>query len=154
MSRENATPRSGVGPGGGRRGLLTFRTTSSTVWWAHHQRLSGPVLARLQLRTLPVLDSRSARMDSAPTPVIAERLRRQLFPSYGARANAAEARAETGRLEEPLVLHGADVALLAGHPAGIAHRKAAGRLGTALWEVFPAQVALLDRDGFVVSVNR
>jgi diguanylate cyclase (GGDEF)-like protein/PAS domain S-box-containing protein len=36
----------------------------------------------------------------------------------------------------------------------MSYRRAAGRLGTALWEVFPGHVALLDRDGVVVSVNR
>jgi diguanylate cyclase (GGDEF)-like protein len=51
-------------------------------------------------------------------------------------------------------MHGADVAVVAGHSAGAAHRRASGRLGSALWEVFPGHVALLDRDGFVVSVNR
>ncbi len=43
---------------------------------------------------------------------------------------------------------------LAVHPPEWPPRRAAGRLGTALWEVFPAHVALLDRDGVVVSVNR
>jgi diguanylate cyclase (GGDEF)-like protein len=55
---------------------------------------------------------------------------------------------------QELVLHGADLALFSGHPAGLSQRRAAGRLGTALWEVFPGHVALLDRDGVVVSVNR
>jgi diguanylate cyclase (GGDEF)-like protein/PAS domain S-box-containing protein len=34
------------------------------------------------------------------------------------------------------------------------YRRAAGRLGSALWDVFPGHVALVDRDGAVVSVNR
>jgi diguanylate cyclase (GGDEF)-like protein len=57
-------------------------------------------------------------------------------------------------LEEQLVAPGADVALLADPSAGMSYRRAAGRLGTALWDVFPGHVALLDRDGVVVSVNR
>jgi diguanylate cyclase (GGDEF)-like protein len=36
----------------------------------------------------------------------------------------------------------------------MSYRRAAGRLGTALWDVFPGHVALVDRDGVVVSVNR
>ncbi len=52
------------------------------------------------------------------------------------------------------MLHGADLALFSDHPAGLSKRRAAGRLGTALWEVFPGHVALLDRDGVIVSVNR
>jgi diguanylate cyclase (GGDEF)-like protein len=52
-----------------------------------------------------------------------------------------------------VVLHGADLALFSGHPAGLSHQRAQGRMGTALWEVFPGHVALLDRDGVVVSVN-
>lgn len=52
-----------------------------------------------------------------------------------------------------VVLHGSDLALLSGHPVGLSQRRAAGRLGTALWEVFPGHVALLDRDGVLVSVN-
>jgi diguanylate cyclase (GGDEF)-like protein len=87
-------------------------------------------------------------------PPTSERLRRLIFPSYGARSNAAQAVDEIARLGDAVVLHGADVALLAGHPVGLSYRKAAGRLGTALWEVFPGHVALLDRDGVVVSVNR
>jgi diguanylate cyclase (GGDEF)-like protein len=62
------------------------------------------------------------------------RLRRAVSPLYGARANAAEA---LGQIVE----------------AGES-RLRAGRLGTALWEAFPARVALLDGDGVVVSVNR
>jgi diguanylate cyclase (GGDEF)-like protein len=53
-----------------------------------------------------------------------------------------------------VVLHGSDLALLSGHPAGLSQRRAAGRLGTALWEVFPGHVALLDRDGVLVSINQ
>src|SRR6059058_4903343 len=53
-----------------------------------------------------------------------------------------------------VVLHGSDLALFSGHPAGLSQRRAAGRLGTALWEVFPGHVALLDRDGVVLSVNQ
>jgi hypothetical protein len=47
-----------------------------------------------------------------------------------------------------------DLALLSGHPAGLSPRRAVGRLSTALWEVFPAHVALLDRDGVILAVNR
>jgi diguanylate cyclase (GGDEF)-like protein len=89
-----------------------------------------------------------------PSPSSSERLRRLIFPSYGGRSNAAQATDELALAGEQLVLHGADVALLSGHAAGLSHRKAAGRLGTALWEVFPGHVALLDRDGVVVAVNR
>ena len=55
---------------------------------------------------------------------------------------------------DELVLHGSDLALLHGHPAGLSDRRVVGRLGTALWEAFPGQVALLDHTGVVVSVNR
>ena len=52
-------------------------------------------------------------------------------------------------------MHSADLAAAVGYPAGISQRQATGRLGTALWEIFPGHVAtLLDRDGKVVSVNR
>ena len=47
-----------------------------------------------------------------------------------------------------------DLALLSGHPAGLSQRRAVSRLSTALWEVFPAHVALLDRDGVILAVNR
>jgi diguanylate cyclase (GGDEF)-like protein/PAS domain S-box-containing protein len=69
-------------------------------------------------------------------------------------SNAAQLPRDLLRVDEQLTASGADVALLAGHPAGTSYRRAAGRLGTALWEVFPGHVALLDRDGVVVSVNR
>jgi diguanylate cyclase (GGDEF)-like protein len=94
------------------------------------------------------------RSVSPVSPSGAERLRRLIFPSYGALSNAAQATDELARAGEQLVLHGADVALLSSHSAGLSHRRAAGRLGTALWEVFPGQVALLDRNGVVVAVNR
>ncbi len=60
----------------------------------------------------------------------------------------------SGAVGDASVWYGADPALFNGHPAGSSRRQAAGRLGTALWEVFPGHVALLDRDGIVVSVNR
>lgn len=41
-----------------------------------------------------------------------------------------------------------------GRSSAIAQRRASGRLLNAVWEVFPEHVALLDRDGTVVSVNR
>ncbi|MDQ1635733.1 MAG: hypothetical protein QOJ32_2542, partial [Frankiaceae bacterium] len=44
-------------------------------------------------------------------------------------------------------------ALLAGHSSGLSPRRAAGQLGTAKWEAFPDHVALLDREGELVSVN-
>jgi GGDEF domain-containing protein len=53
-----------------------------------------------------------------------------------------------------VVLHSGDLALFSGHPVGLSQRRAQGRMGTALWEVFPGHVALLDRDGVVISVNR
>ena len=49
---------------------------------------------------------------------------------------------------------GLDRALLNGHPAGLSPRRAADRLGTALWDSAREQVALLDGNGVVVSVNR
>jgi len=85
---------------------------------------------------------------------LAERLRRTVSPTYGARANAAEALDDLCDTADAVVLHGTDFALFNGHPAGLSKRRAAGRLGTALWEVFPGHVALLDRDGVIVSVNR
>jgi diguanylate cyclase (GGDEF)-like protein len=84
---------------------------------------------------------------------LTERLRRTLSPTYGARVNAAEALDDLCETDA-VVLHGSDLALFNGHPAGLSKRRAAGRLGTALWEVFPGHVALLDRDGVIVSVNR
>src|SRR3954466_16252600 len=79
-------------------------------------------------------------------------MRRALLPSYGARSNAAAAleqmAQETGDLTPD------DLAPFARHPAGSSPRRAAGRLGTALWEVFPGSASLLDRDGVIVSVNR
>src|SRR4051812_1864605 len=81
-------------------------------------------------------------------------VRRMLPPSYGARSNAAEALERMADAQEGLLLQGSDVALFSGHPAGLSQRRAAGRLGSALWEVFPACVALLDRDGVIISVNR
>src|SRR5947209_3756908 len=80
------------------------------------------------------------------------RMPRLLLPTSAASSHAAEA------LEQ--VVHEAgnaepdDLALFSGHPAGSSARRAAGRLGTALWEVFPGSAALLDRDGVIVSVNR
>jgi diguanylate cyclase (GGDEF)-like protein len=79
---------------------------------------------------------------------------RTVSPTYGARANAAEALDDMADAPDAVVLHGSDLALFSGHPAGLSQRRAAGRLGTALWEVFPGHVALLDRDGVIVSVNR
>jgi diguanylate cyclase (GGDEF)-like protein len=40
-----------------------------------------------------------------------------------------------------------------GGSTGLSQSRAVGRLGTALWEVFSDHVALLDRDGVLVSVN-
>lgn len=79
-------------------------------------------------------------------------MRRFLSPSYGARSNAAEALEEMAH--ESGGLSSDDLALFSGHPVGSSSRRAAGRLGTALWEVFPGSAALLDRDGVIVSVNR
>lgn len=47
-----------------------------------------------------------------------------------------------------------DRALLNGHPAGLSPRRAADRLGTAVWDSAREQVALLDGNGVVMSVNR
>lgn len=69
-------------------------------------------------------------------------------------APAAQVLAEPSQPTEDPGLGGADLAMLSGHPAGQSQRTVEGRLGTALWEVFPGHVALLDRDGFVVAVNR
>jgi diguanylate cyclase (GGDEF)-like protein len=85
---------------------------------------------------------------------LAERFHRALSPSYGARANAKEALEEMAEPEPEVALRAADIALFSGHPAGLSHPRVAGRLGTAVWDVFPAHVALLDRDGVVISVNR
>lgn len=101
---------------------------------------------RNRQRDLVTADSRPSRYGSS--------VRRMLSPNYGARSNAAEALERMADDQSGLVLHGADLALFSGHPAGLSQRKAAGRLGTALWEVFPASVALLDRDGVIISVNR
>jgi diguanylate cyclase (GGDEF)-like protein len=92
---------------------------------------------------------------------ISEWVHRALSPSYGARANAAQAMDELADagdgavvLQGPdLAVHRTDLALLSGHPAGLSQGRAASRLGMALWEVFPGHVALLDRDGVLVSVN-
>ena len=70
-------------------------------------------------------------MSTQSFPPGTERLRRLIFPSYGARSNAAQASAEMARAGEQLVLHGADVALLSGHAAGLSQRKAAGRRRTS-----------------------
>jgi diguanylate cyclase (GGDEF)-like protein len=64
-------------------------------------------------------------VDEQPIAPVAEKLRRLMLPSSRTPADA----------------------LPAPHPLG---RNAAA---TALWEVFPGHVALLDRDGFVVAVN-
>lgn len=79
-------------------------------------------------------------------------MRKLLLPSYKARSNAAEALEQMA--SESGALTSADLALFSGHPAGSSPRRVSGRLGTALWEVFPGSAALLDRDGVIVSVNR
>ncbi len=86
--------------------------------------------------------------------LLPRRIRRALSPSYGARSNAAQALGEIAAQGDEVVLHGSDLALMSGHPAGLSQRRVIGRLGTALWEVFPGRVALLDQEGCVVSVNR
>src|SRR3954468_10927684 len=93
---------------------------------------------------------RAPSSSAVPQP---DRLRRPLSPSFGARANAAASIEELAEAPDGVRLHGSDVALLSGLPAGLSQRRVAGRLGTALWEVFPGHVALLDRDGVLVSVN-
>ncbi|HSP37581.1 MAG TPA: diguanylate cyclase [Frankiaceae bacterium] len=93
--------------------------------------------------------------DTFPTErPFSNRIRQVLSPTFGSRVNAAQALNEITLGDADVVLHGADLALLAGHPSGMSHRRAAGRLGSVLWEFFPAHVALLDRDGVVVSVNQ
>src|ERR1700684_2757459 len=79
-------------------------------------------------------------------------VRRLMSPSYGARSNAAEALEQMA--DQAGILPAVDLALFSGHPAGSSARRASGRLGTALWEMFPGSAALLDRDGVIVSVNR
>ncbi len=75
-------------------------------------------------------------------------------PSRGAQGTPSEVLERMADVHDGLPLQGSDLALFSGHPAGLSQRRAAGRLGTALWEVFPACVALLDRDGVIISVNR
>src|SRR4051794_7262568 len=87
-------------------------------------------------------------------PSSADRLRRLVSPTYGARSNAEDALQAITASHEDAVLRRADFAALTGHPAGQGRRSMVGRLGTALWEVFPGHVALIDRQGVVVSVNR
>src|SRR3954451_8728844 len=84
---------------------------------------------------------------------LTDRIRRVLSPSYGARANAAQALDDITARGDDVVLHGSDLALLSGHPAGLSRRRVAGRLGTALWEAFTGQVALLAHTGAVRSVT-
>ena len=84
----------------------------------------------------------------------AERLRRRLSLNYGARQNAAEAVDDMTDRDGTVVLHGADLALLSDHPTARSRSRRTGGLGTALWEVFPGHVALLDANGVIVSVNR
>jgi len=81
-------------------------------------------------------------------------VRRAVSPNYGARANAEAALQELDEAQLAVVPHAADLAILSGHPVGSSQRRALARLHTALWEVFPGHVALLDRDGVVISVNR
>src|SRR3954468_5328277 len=99
-----------------------------------------------------------------PSPVLA----RQLLPqATGVRTSPLSERRLSvrpdlllRRTSEPpvdvgaLLLDVADPALMRGHPAGTPARRTAGRLGSALWDVFPGHVALLNRDGVIVSVNR
>ena len=93
-------------------------------------------------------------MTTRPSPTLAARLRRAVSPSFGARANAAEALRDFALEGDPLARNGNDLASFRSHRSGLSHRRATGRLASVLWEVFPGQVALLDRDGVVVSVNR
>jgi hypothetical protein len=92
----------------------------------------------------------------SPQPPLSylDRLRRLLFPSDGARSNAGHAVDEPAVDGWPLVLDAADLAALAGHPAGLARRHGDSPLDTDTWARVPAHLALLDRDGVVVSVNR
>src|SRR3954453_5837528 len=93
-------------------------------------------------------------MTNNPPQRYRSKVQRMLPPTYGARSNATEAFERMADAQEGLLLQGSDLALFSGHPAGLSHRRAAGWLGSALWEVFPACVALLDRDGVIISVNR
>jgi diguanylate cyclase (GGDEF)-like protein len=91
------------------------------------------------------------------SPTRTELLRRRFSLSYRARANAAQAvQALTGKANhaDALTLHAAELAQLTRHPGGLTKAKAAARLGTAVWEVFPGHIALLDPDAVVISVNR
>ncbi len=101
---------------------------------------------------MPDPDSVDPADASDPTARITERLRRLLFPLIGAQANAAEA-LESFERTPVLVLQGADLGLVAGHPSGRSPRRAARRLESGIWDAFPAMVALLDGRGTVVSVN-
>jgi diguanylate cyclase (GGDEF)-like protein len=88
-----------------------------------------------------------------------DRLRRAVFPSDGERAGAEQALAALARGDARSAggasrLAASDLAMFRGHPSGLSSRRAASRLGTPLWEVFPGHVALLDRDGLIISINR
>ncbi len=80
-------------------------------------------------------------MPNPPPSVVtwSDRLRRLASPTFGARVNAAAALQEMNEQVDG--------------PAGLSQSRAVGRLGTAMWEVFSDHVALLDRDGVLVSVN-
>ncbi len=82
------------------------------------------------------------------------RLRWLVLPSTVARANAAQALEEMQHKGDGLVLHSADLGAFSHDPSGLSQRHCEGRLGIALWEAFPDHVALLDRDGKVIAVNR
>ncbi len=88
------------------------------------------------------------------TPPYSERLRR-LLPNQVARLNAGQALQVLARTRsDGVVVDNSDPSPAVNCPGGISQRHATGRLGTALWEFFPGHVALLDRDGTVVSVNQ
>ena len=84
----------------------------------------------------------------------AQRLHRLICPGQGARFDASQALWDLARARSEVMARSADLAAAVGYPAGISQRHATGRLGTALWQIFPGHVALLDRDSTVLSVNR
>jgi diguanylate cyclase (GGDEF)-like protein len=78
-----------------------------------------------------------------------ERVSRSILPTFDVGGPGL-----TSEMGPALALTPRDLALFTGHPAGMSPRRAADRLRAPLWEAFPAQVALLDATGVIVSVNR
>jgi len=115
----------------------------------------GPVLAR----STSTLGARHGDVETSPcrsrTGRLVAAVARHSPTTSAGRGRAPTNRATTQR-PRPIgpPFSGLDRALLNGHPAGLSPRRAADRLGTALWDSAREQVALLDGNGVVVSVNR